>query len=144
MHAGRKMRERDGADGNAPELEHGMPRGAEHAPQLAVAPLAQGDFEPRVLLLPKAAYAAGPQADAVETDAAPQAGERFLAGLALHLHVIDFLDPVPGVHERLGELAVVREKKRPFARKVEPSYGIHALLDALEEIPNAGPPLRDV
>src|SRR5439155_8437946 len=88
------------------QMDHGMPDRGAHPPHLAVSALVDGDVDDA---RPAASDLRGRRRPVVKLDPRPQALERVVAGLPLHARTIRLGDAVAGMHQPVGQAAVVGE-----------------------------------
>ena len=115
-----------------------MPDGLEHAPDLAVPALVEGELEPRGTEAP---HAGGRRRAVLELHARRERANRLVVRLALDVRDVDLLDEVPRMREPMCQVTVVREEQYPGRIAVEPSDGNDTDV-AADEIHDRRPPLR--
>jgi len=100
----------EGADADPFELDDAATDRVEHAPNLALAPLAHHDLE---LAATDDARPQRPRRTVVEPHTPLQPlGERAIDARRHDAHAVDTLDAVTGVHQPLGELPIVGEDEQ--------------------------------
>jgi hypothetical protein len=134
--------EAQGSDPDALEPKHVHPQRLEHPPDLTTAPLAQNDLVlPGISVSGRRVDALGPQPLAIGLN--PRLKPRTLRRIQRPVgpDAVDLLDVVPGVRQKMRECAVVRQNQQPFTVPVEPTDGIDAAGQAVDERAERSPPL---
>ena len=109
-----------------------------HPAHLAVAAFVEDELEAGRT---EPANARGRRETVLELDALGERAQGLVVRLPPGLHLVDLLDAVPGVGERVRELAVVREQQRARRVDVEPADGDDARV-VLDEPDHGRPALR--
>ncbi len=120
------------------EPAHGVSDGFEHPLYLVLPSLVDHEL---YLRRREAAYFGGRGATLFQLDAHPQPLERHLGEHALHVCLVDLVHRVPGVHQPMGKLTVVREEKRAGGVHVQTPHRNDATLVA-DELDDGWSPVR--
>src|SRR5262249_17080084 len=121
------------------------PERLKHAPDLAIAPFVELDFQPGFLAERLDDFHLRRRRPAVfQPNAFAQPLQVFARRPTADLDAIDFFDFIARMHELLRELAVVREKQQPRRVEVESAYWKEMALcpEALEPTAQVRPALR--
>ena len=128
-----KIAEAQFADADADQAFHFESELVKHPANLAVDALAQNNAEPigfqRVHFL-------NPGALAVEHDAVEQFRRERSVPATIERHLVFFFDLVTRMSQALGEVAIVREEKKPFRLRVKPAYIEQARQVRREQVEN--------
>ena len=132
--------EADGTNGDAAQHHDLVAQPRQHAADLAILALVEDDFQPGAVPLRfQALDAAGADVAVAEPDPLEQLLHVLGVRMAGDLDVIRLVDAEAWVHQAIGQLAVVCQKKQPFAVLIEPAHGVDALADVRHEVDGARP-----
>ena len=122
-------------DSGAPQFPDGVTDRFQHAPDLPVATLANGDDQdPLPIVRPPVQrdHVGTLRAAAVERNASTQLFERVVTRHARDAGFVGALDLVPRMRERCREVAVVGEQQQPFGVVIETANRVDVLAHAFQ------------
>jgi hypothetical protein len=120
-------------DAHALQLHDSLADSLKHAPNLMVTAFDEGNFKPRLFILPQSTDLARLRAAAIQHDTGLELRNSIRVRSAFQLNLITSGNRGRARHQEVRQFSVIGQDHKPGGVKVQPSHRIDALLDSLHQ-----------